>query len=56
LKATKANVCARRVPVRECLAWKSGRRKVERRSWGMKARDSSLRDDEEGVEDLDDER
>ncbi len=39
LNVTKANVCVRRVHGREWWVRVRGRRMVERRSWGMNARD-----------------
>jgi hypothetical protein len=41
-KVTKAKVCASIVEGKSFLAKRSGRAKAERKSCGMKARDSSL--------------
>jgi hypothetical protein len=53
LNVTKANVCASIVDGRSFFARRRGRAKAERKSWGMKARDSSLIEfgDDAGEED-----
>lgn len=49
LKVTKVRVCASMVVGRSRLERARGRRRVERRSWGMKARDSRGRREGEGM-------
>lgn len=49
LKVTKVRVWASMVVGRSCLESVRGRRMVERRSWGMKVRDSRGTRDGEGT-------
>jgi hypothetical protein len=52
LKVTKAKVCAIMDVARSFFATTSGMRMHERRSWGMKARDSACKDEVEGSADV----
>ena len=55
LKVTNAKVCASMVDGRSFFARRRGKANAERKSWGMKARDSSL-NEPPGGEGMDEER